>query len=314
MRQRYLVAIVVITTALAITNLPAAASKDARARSAFEALSRGPASRFNAPADMKLIRMIKLPGATYERYQQVYGSAHAIVFGGQISIYRNASGTARTVIGSHYPGIELTNSVKLSKAAAYQRVAADIGTHGRRTGRLMIDPESGRYFYSVETQRFAQRWIHWIDAENGRILTKVNAIQNDHGLGVKGDVKDLDGQAGLADDLTVFSQGVWNLVSRDGRQFTSDGRDTGSTSKPPATDADNHWDLITPDRSSPGQPALVDAQYYANVTDDFYRNALNFDFTDCFPDGMQLIAHYGKDYDNAFWNGKVTVFGNGSGV
>ena len=69
-----------------------------------------------------------------------------------------------------------------------------------------------------------------------------------------------------------------------------------------------------PDRGSPGQPALVDAHYYGNVTDDYYLARQGFDFTDCFPGGMDLVAHYGKGFDNAFWNGKVTVYGDGSGV
>jgi Zn-dependent metalloprotease len=146
------------------------------------------------------------------------------------------------------------------------------------------------------------------------VLAKWNAIQDDHGTGVKGDTKDMNGGAGTADDLTVFAGGVWNLASSDSRQFTSDARNSGSTAKDPATDADNHWTLVTPDRTSPGQPALVDAQYYANVTDDYYLARQGFDFTDCYPGGMDLVAHYGKGYDNAFWNGKVTVYGDGSGV
>ena len=117
------------------------------------------------------------------------------MLGGQISVYRNASGTAPTVIGSHYAAITPRNSVKLSKAQALQKAGSDVGTSGTRTVRVMIDPESGRYFYRVETQRFRERWIHWIDAENGKVLAKIDAIQDDHGTGVKGDAKDLDGRS-----------------------------------------------------------------------------------------------------------------------
>jgi bacillolysin len=170
--------------------------------------------------------------------------------------------------------------VKQSKAAALQKAADDVGRSGTRTVRLMIDPENGRYFYRVETQRRAERWIHWVDADNGKVLAKIDAIQDDHGTGVKCDTKDLDGQAGLADDLTVLADGIWHLISR----------------------------------GSPGQPALVDAHYYANMTDDYYQARQGFDFIDCYPGGMELVAHYGKGYDNAFWNGKVTVYGDGSGV
>jgi hypothetical protein len=37
------------------------------------------------------------------------------------------------------------------------------------------------------------------------VLAKIDAIEDDHGIGVKGDVKDLDGRPGLTDDMTVLS-------------------------------------------------------------------------------------------------------------
>jgi Zn-dependent metalloprotease len=234
------------------------------------------------------------------------------VLGGQVSIYRDASGAAITVIGSRYGSITPRNSVRISRAAAVHRSAMRVGASGRHDARLMIDPTTGRYFWRVETRRFAKAWDLWIDAGNGAVIAKINMIQDNHGIGVKGDTKDLDGGLGLADDLTVLSGGIWRLRSRDGRQTTSDAQNAGTTSKSPATDADNHWTL--PGRSSPGQPALVDAQYYGNEADDYFQRRQGFDFTDCFPGGMDLVAHYGKGYDNAFWNGKVTVYGDGSGV
>ena len=313
-RRRISVFVVAVMTAAATMALTAPQGEAALATGAFKALSGHAASSYAVPADMQLVRTLAFGGRAYERYQQVYGAAGAYVLGGQISVYRDASGAVQSVIGSHYRAIAPRNSVNLSKAAAFRKAARDVGASGRRTARIMIDPESGLYFYSVETQRFAKRWIHWIDAGNGKVLARIDGIQNDHGVGVKGDIKDMDGQAGLADDLTVLSGGIWHLMSRDGRQHTSDARNSGSTSKPPATDTDNHWTLVTPDRSSPGQPALVDAQYYGNATDDYYLARQGFDFTDCYPGGMDMVAHYTKGYDNAFWNGKVTVYGDGSGV
>jgi bacillolysin len=313
-RRISLVVVVLVAAATMAALLAPQGGVAAPAGTAFRALSGSAASSSTIPADMQLVRRLAIGGGTYERYQQVYGAAGAYVLGGQISVYRSSSGAVRTVIGSHYEGIAPQNSVKLSKAAALKKAADDVGASGTRTVRVMIDPEAGRYFYRVETRRVAERWIHWLDAGNGKVLAKLDAIQDDHGTGVKGDTKDLDGQAGLSDDLTVLADGTWHLISRDRRQFTSDARNTGSTSKPPATDADNHWVLVTPDRTSPGQPALVDAHYYGNVTDDYYLDRQGFDFTDCYPGGMDMVAHYGKGFDNAFWNGKVTVYGDGSGV
>ena len=249
MPRRISAFIAVVAATASTTAFLASNGAAAPANTAFKALSGSTAANYKVSADMKLVRKLELGRGTYERYQQVYGAA--FVLGGQISIYRNASGAIRTVIGSRYSAITPRNSVKLSKTAAFRKAARDVGASGKRTARVMIDPQSGRYFYRVETRRFAKRWIHWIDAGNGKVLARINAIQDDHGTGVKGDTKDLDGRAGLADDLTVFSSGIWHLMSRDSRQFTSDGRNTGSTAKDPATDADNHWTLVTPTAPRP---------------------------------------------------------------
>lgn len=108
-----------------------------------------------------------------------------------------------------------------------------------------------------------------------------------------------------------------DLFSNDNRQKTYDHHN-----KDPfiyyVTDGDNHWNLVTNNRRSPGQPALVDAQYYANVTDDYLFLQHGLKWIDPFPGGcgysaMQSVAHYNRNYNNAFWNGTYTVYGDGDG-
>jgi hypothetical protein len=128
-------------------------------------------------------------------------------------------------------------------------------------------------------------------------------------------VKDL---AGLTTFHGVAGHGAagphYDLTSVDGRQVTFDAKNA------PAnlyfvTDADDTWDLVTSDRGSPGHPALIDAQYYATVTDDYYAATHSFDWLACtgLP-AMQSVAHYRKNYDNAFWNGTYMVYGDGDGT
>jgi hypothetical protein len=62
---------------------------------------------------------------------------------------------------------------------------------------LLIDPATGLYFYRVDTRGFDSRWIHWVNAGNGRVLKKYDALESDHGIGVKDDTKNLT-------DLTTF--------------------------------------------------------------------------------------------------------------
>src|SRR5262249_53543479 len=130
-----------------------------------------------------------------------------------------------------------------------------------------------------------------------------------------------DGLDGTADDLTTFHNAAghghpgphWDLFSADGRQKTYDARN-GILLFFAATDSDNHWTLATPDRGSPGQPALVDAHYSARVADDYLRNAHGLDWiVDCGHPTMQSVVHYDADYVNAFWDGSSVVYGDGDG-
>lgn len=290
-------------------------------RLGFRALAGAEAAEFTLPADMELVKTFDLPayGFTYERYQQYYGRFRAEVLGAQIAILRDHSGGI-AVIGSHYPDIQPANTRNFSQAAARAAVDRDIGPGGDRRVELMIDPRTGRYFHRLETRRFSSRWIHWIDADDGRMLNKYDALATGHGIGVKGDVKDLDGpdNASPADDLILFHDAAghdesgphWDLQSADGRQLSFDMRN-GTFFLYWATDTDNHWDRVTADRRSPGQPAPVDAHYYANLTDDYFLSRHGFDWKSCYA-AMRSIARYDVAYNNAFWNGTYTVYGDGS--
>ncbi len=288
------------------------------------ALSGAEAGRFALPADVTLLRTLRLArhGLTYERYQQRSGGA--AVLGGQITLLRDASGVIVTVVGSRYPEIVPRNSVRLSHAAAKAVAGRDPAGRGERRSELLVDPDSGRYFYRIETRRRHERWFHWVDAETGRVLRSYDGRQTDHGIGVKGDVKSLsglDGQAGTTDDLTTFHNGAghgaagphWDLFSSNDRQKTYDARN-GIFLAYPTADVDNHWTLVTPGRASPGQPALVDAQYYAQVSDGYLLERQGLDWiAGCGYPAMRSIAHYDADYVNAFWDGSSVVYGDGDG-
>lgn len=291
--------------------------------SGFRALSGSAAANFTLPGDLQLVRRFALPayGLTYERYQQFVGSAE--VFGAQITLYRGGSGTVTTVIGSHYPNIVPTNAVGLARANAEAIAARDIGAAGTRLVSLMIDPASGRYFYRVETHRPDSRWIHWIDAGSGTVLKKYNALAYDCGArpqpcgfgvayddGDSNDIKDLSG-------LTTPSSSGFQLRSADKRQET---HDQGSSRRPflgpIATDADDSW--VQPGNTSPAQPALVDAQYYARVTDDYFLQKHSYNWVAAGQSSqvsaMVIHAHYSANYNNAFWNGRYVAVGDGDGV
>ncbi|MCH8351002.1 MAG: hypothetical protein IIB29_12155, partial [Chloroflexi bacterium] len=234
--------------------------------SGFRSLIGYGAASFVVPDDMELVKSFDLSvyGLTYERYQQFFGTAHAEVLGGQISLFRDDSGEVTTVLGNHYPNITATNSRRRSKDDAGKSAEQDVGRGERVTIDLLINPATGRYFHRVETRSFDSRWFHWIDADNGKVLNKYNGLETGSptGIGVKGDTKVMTGittahgQSGHGGSGSHF-----DLSSSDGgstyngRQRTFDYRN-----KDPflyyATDSDDHWILVTSNRKSPGQPAL----------------------------------------------------------
>jgi Zn-dependent metalloprotease len=62
-----------------------------------------------------------------------------------------------------------------------------------------------------------------------------------------------------------------------------------------------------------GDKAIDEAYAGLGATFDFFAQVLQRDSID--DEGMPLLAtvHYGKSYDNAFWNGEQMVFGDGDG-
>jgi len=293
----------------------AAAGQEGSPRSGFFALTHAAARDFTVPPDTRIDATFFLDpaGLTYERYQQYYGAAK--VLGGQTTVYRDQAGTAIAVIGAHYPGITATNSVKLSRAGAAAIVGQDIGTSESRLGDLMMEPETGVYFYQMESRSLGSRWYHWIDAASGRVLKRYDATDSSQGVGVKGDAKDMSGLTSFHGASGHGATGPhYDLISPDNRQQTFDAQNKTIFAYY-VTDDDDTWDLVTANRKSPGQPALVDAHYYANLTDDYLVGEQGLDWIgECGYEAMKSVAHYGNNYNNAFWDGAFIIYGDGNGT
>lgn len=283
----------------------AAWSAPGNGNSGFTALNGAAAASFQLPVDARLVRTtnLKAPGLVAKRYQQMVGDAE--VLGGQLTILGNASGGIVAVIGAHFPNLMSTNEIKLKGNAAQGVAASRIGGGGTWKSRLMINPASGRFFFIVENQRPDSRWFHWVDAENGSVLNAYDGLTTGSGVGVQGDVKDLTG-------LTTFSGGRFELISSDGRQTTYDAKSKNRLPGTLATDDDDNWD--TSGSASPGQPALVDAHFFANVTDEYYLNTHSFNWIDHYSQGMISSAHVKRRYNNAYWNGSQMAYGDGDGA
>lgn len=276
-------------------------------RRGFRALRGQEASEFRVPSDMRRVSFERVGRTAHiqaERYQQFLGPAE--VLGGQLTRYRDERDVSVAVVGAHYPDLAPSSTIRITAAEA-QAVAASRRARGNGnwTTHLMIHPGTGRYFYRVEFRAFAARWFYWVDAETRAIINSYDALTTGTGIGVLGDTKDLTG-------LTRLSGGAFQMVSADGRLTTYDARNRNRLPGSLATDSDDNWN--TAGRTSPGQPAIVDAQFYARVTDNHYLSTHNFNWLGHYSQGMVSSAHVQRNYNNAYWNGIQMAYGDGDGV
>jgi bacillolysin len=297
------VGLLVILTLCTIV-LGASAQENNGASDGFVAFSGDQARQYAVPGDVHEVWTSSDDGVTQTRYQQYVGDA--AVYGGQITVL-SRNGQQAAVVGNHYSNLSPSNQVKLSKAGARERVQRVRGNSGKFIVTLFINPQTGVRFYEVDSQRFESRKVFHINAQTGAKIRSYNNLQEniESGTGVKGDTKQLD--------VTV-SGSAHQLISEDRRQATYDAQ---NSKKLPGTlfvdpNSDGAWNLAG--RTSPGQPAGVDAHYYANVTDDFYQKVFKRNSLD--GKGIQMVstAHFDKNYNNAFWNGSQITYGDGDGT
>ncbi len=311
MRHRSLTAIsafaLVAASTLVMTSMssaqPQTASSPSTTYSGSFALSGDEAARYTVPDNAHEKWRTTLPGGrTQTRYQQMVGDAS--VFGGQVTVIRNATGRTESVIGAYFPGLKPTNDKKLEKKDARASVESKIGKGGKWSNELRIEPRDGRLFYQVESIRDDSRPVRWVNADNGKVIKSFDSLAHGEGTGVKGDTKTILTTPGDA--------GGFALRSADGRQITYTADNT-TKSATLMTDADDLWNFNTGPMTGKSQAPGVDAQFYANVVDDFYRDTFGRDSID--GNGMQIISvvHWDKKYCNASWNGAYMKYGDGDG-
>ncbi|PLT31391.1 M4 family metallopeptidase [Peribacillus deserti] len=163
-----------------------------------------------------------------------------------------------------------------------------------------LDPEPGNYYY-------------FISAENGQILNKFNKIHQAAAKPVTGTNSVGSGTGVLGNSgvflNTTYSGGTYYLQdnTRGGGIYTYDSKNAQRTPGSLWGDLDNQF-------NAKYDGAAVDAHSYAGVTYDFYKNTYNRNSYDNKGGALKSSVHYGRNYNNAFWNGIQMVYGDGDGT
>ena len=303
--SRGLLILGLLAVLLFCSTLPGASAQESSSSSGgFVALSGDEAHQYNVPDGVREVWRSSDAGFSQTRYQQYVGDA--AVYGGQITVL-SRNGEQVAVIGNHYSNLEPSNQVSVTKSQARGRVQRERGNSGRFVTELFIDPETGVRFYEVDSQQSDSRRVFHINAQTGKKIKEYGNLQeteetaSDPGIGVKGDTKQID---------TTFNGTVHQMVSDDDRQITYDAQNKNQLPGTLFADPDGTWN--TTGRTSPSQPAGVDAHYYADVTDNYYQAIFSRNSLD--DQGMQMVssAHFSKNYNNAFWNGQQVTYGDGT--
>ncbi|MFP5106690.1 M4 family metallopeptidase [Neobacillus sp. C211] len=151
-------------------------------------------------------------------------------------------------------------------------------------------------------QPYPANWVVYVDAVNGNILNSYNAVADGTGVGVLGDTKTLN---------TYYSSGTYYLYDIT-KPMTGviETRTALNRSRLPgnySVDPDNNFNATS-------QRADVDAHFYAGVVYDYYKNTFNRNSFDNNGATLRSTVHYGRNYNNAFWNGSQMVYGDGDGI
>lgn len=146
----------------------------------------------------------------------------------------------------------------------------------------------------------------FVDASDGSILHRVDLTNtlDGRGIGVFGDAQKLvvaqSGASYILEDATRGSPATRTYSANGSARLPG----TAVRSKDPT-----RWDEL-----GDAHGAAVDAHAYVAATWDYFANVHGRLGWDGKGKGVHATVHFGKGYDNAFFNGKQLVFGDGDGT
>ncbi|WP_329050339.1 M4 family metallopeptidase [Streptomyces violaceus] len=269
-------------------------------------------------------------GAQHVRYDRTY---HRLpVLGGDFVLHLNPDGT--------YRGANRATKSALSMAGVTPKVtapkAADLAANLLRAAhlgetlkkltakpRLVVDALHGAPKLAWQTDAVAHDELGnpvgrtvLTDATTGDRIDAWDTLES-----ASGDGKSLYGGTVPLDTTKSGSSYQLKDATRGGT-YTGDAQNktdqcllTVCLTRAPATlftDADNHWATgATSDRAT----AAVDAQYGTDVTWDYYKNVHGRSGIAGDGKGSFNRVHYGKNYNNAFWDDNCfcMTYGDGDG-
>jgi bacillolysin len=258
-------------------------------------------------------------GMTHARFQQRVGSVP--VWGGELLAHFDSDGALIRVNGRYVPipsllppAVQSADQARVlavaGARASYPAVSPDAFTTS--APKLYVYPLDGggatlawRVEMDVEDDTQTMALVSFVDALDGSIVhaAEITAYADGSGVGILGDRQPLviaaNGASYILEDATRGSPATRTYSAAGSTRLPG----TAVRSKDPAS-----WDT---GGVAPG--AAVDAHAFVAATWDYFAKVHGRRGWDGKNKGVHTTVHYGPRYDNAFFDGKQLVFGDGDG-
>lgn len=253
-------------------------------------------------------------GKTHVRMNQVFNGIP--VFGGQLITHLDGEVVKQISGRTFKEARDVSTKPRINAAQAIQAARAALGYTGefakQPEAQLVVLPlevieNSGRagatLTYQVELLIMdgtpaTARHQYFVDARDGSIVWHFNSMDTGTGYSLYSGTVSIDTLQVQINKFRLTSSGRGYMSALDAA--------TGGFFEDP----DNYWGNFS---TSNRQTAGVDAHFAQSKTWDYYANVHGRVGINNNGYQMYSYVHYGGAYNNAFWNGSATYFGDGDG-
>jgi len=272
-------------------------------------------------------------GYRHIKYQEYYQGV-PVTFG---HIYVHAHGNMIKSVNGDYFDVEGVNThPRLSPEAALAKAISHVGAekymwenpeearlmnYQRPEGELVILPDflhrnskqqaAPKLAYKFDiyaVKPVSRAWIY-IDARTGEFLYKDDIIKHAVANGTA-DTR-YSGQKSIKTDSYNGYYRLRDYSRGNGIETYDMNEGTDYSRAVDFTDNDNYWSSSEYNNAAKDNAAL-DAHYGAQMTYDYWLNVHGRHSYDDNNAKIKSYVHYDHDYDNAYWNGSVMTYGDGS--
>jgi bacillolysin len=264
-------------------------------------------------------------GFTHEKFQQYYKGIK-VEHGEYIIHSRNgiveSMGGSRKLINNvnTTPTLSANNAISKAKNFINASKYMDENEFGSAVELVIIEHSYGKslnsdykpvlaYKVDVYAAEPLSRHYIYVHAQTGEIVSIDAIIKTVAATGTA--ATRYSGTKSISTDSYNSSYRLRDVTRGNGIYTYNCKTGTSYTSAVDFTDVDNNWTAAEYNNTAKDNGAL-DAHWAGMVTYDYFKNKHAFNSFDGNNALMKTYVHYSKSYDNAFWNGSVFTFGDGS--